>query len=205
MAETRDAMKLPGILSALLCLAPELPVVAERAGVSEHFCACTQHKKFIPSRAISRPPATPAGISGLSFDLPADVQLEPVPRPVAHDGRIQMLQLAGPPPAYAAVSIFAVPLRAKTAPDAKAILRKALDQELFYGVEELHGLSKTTLAGRLFYFYETRRGAEQHMAFAGQPRRLCGSNGGGGEQREDGQRARVGIPAIDVRCVLQSS
>ena len=62
--------------------------------------------------------------------------------------------------------IFAFPLRAKPSLDAKVILRKALDQELFYGVEELHGLSKTTLAGHLFYFYETRRGADQHMALA---------------------------------------
>ena len=40
------------------------------------------------------------------------------------------------------------------------------DQELFVGVEEIHGLCKTTLAGRQFYFYETRRGIEQHIAMA---------------------------------------
>ena len=50
--------------------------------------------------------------------------------------------------------------------DAKAVLRKALDQELFRGVEELRGLSKTMLAGHQFYFYETRRGIEQHMLAA---------------------------------------
>jgi hypothetical protein len=43
------------------------------------------------------------------------------------------------------------------------VLRKALDQELFRGVEELRGLSKTTLGGHQFYFYETRRGIDQHM------------------------------------------
>ena len=50
--------------------------------------------------------------------------------------------------------------------DAKAVLRKALDQELFRGVEELRGLSKTMLAGHQFYFYETRRGIDQHMLAA---------------------------------------
>ena len=64
------------------------------------------------------------------------------------------------------MSIFALPLRAKPSTDAKVVLRKALDQELFYGVEELHGLSKTMLDGHQFYFYETRRGADQHMALA---------------------------------------
>src|SRR5208337_5297623 len=103
---------------------------------------------------------------GFAVTLPPDVRLEPVPQPVTRDGRIQVLQLAGPPPAYATVSIVAFRLRGKTAPDAKAILHKALEQELFYGVQELHGLSKISLSGHLFYFYETRRGADQHMALA---------------------------------------
>lgn len=102
---------------------------------------------------------------GFVFDLPPDAQLEPVPQPAAGDSRIQMLQLGGPPPAYAAVSIFALPMRARTT-DAKLVLHKALDQEILYGVEQLHGFSKTTLAGHQFYFYETRRGADQHMMLA---------------------------------------
>ena len=40
--------------------------------------------------------------------------------------------------------------------DAKTLLRNQLDQELFVGVEELHGIGKTTVGGRPFYYYETR-------------------------------------------------
>ena len=97
------------------------------------------------------------------MDLPADARLLPIPEPVAPDGRIQLLQLGGPAPADATVSIAALPPAGRGALDAKAVLRKALDQELYRGVEELRGLSKTTLAGRQFYFFETRRGIDQHM------------------------------------------
>ena len=103
---------------------------------------------------------------GFAFDFPADVRLRPVPQPVARDGRIQILQLAGPPPSYAVVSIVAFPPHSRAAVDAKLVLRKALDQELLFGVEELHGLSKIALDGHQFYFYETRRGVDQHMALA---------------------------------------
>ena len=103
---------------------------------------------------------------GFSFDLPTGAHLEPIPKPVATDGRIQLLELGGPPPADAAVSIVALPPRGSEALDAKTMLRKALDQELFRGVEELRALSKTTLAGHQFYFYETRRGIDQHMLAA---------------------------------------
>src|ERR1039457_6474530 len=103
---------------------------------------------------------------GFSFDLPVGAHLEPIPEPVATDGRIQLLELGGPPPADAAVSIVALPPRGSEALDAKTMLRKALDQELFRGVEELRALSKTTLAGHQFYFYETRRGIDQHMLAA---------------------------------------
>jgi hypothetical protein len=103
---------------------------------------------------------------GFALDLPSDLQLEPVPQPVPRDGRIQILQLGGPPPTYATVSIVAFSMHGKLALDAKGILRRALDQELAMGVEELHGLSRTTLAGHLFYSYETRRGGDQHLALA---------------------------------------
>jgi hypothetical protein len=103
---------------------------------------------------------------GFAFDLPPDLQLEPVPQPVPRDGRIQILQLGGPPPTYATVSIVAFSMHGKLALDAKGILRRALDQELAMGVQELHGLSRNTLAGHLFYSYETRRGGDQHLALA---------------------------------------
>ena len=97
------------------------------------------------------------GFFGFSFELPADAHLEPISQPVADDGRIQLLKLGGPPPADAAVSIVAFPPRSQEAPEAKALLRNALDQELFRGVEELRALSKTMLAGHQFYFYEIGR------------------------------------------------
>jgi hypothetical protein len=100
---------------------------------------------------------------GFSLDLPSAAHLLPIPEPVASDGRIQLLQLGGPAPADASVSIAALPAAGRVALDAKAVLRKTLDQELFRGVEELRGLSKTMLAGHQFYFYETRRGIDQHM------------------------------------------
>jgi len=100
---------------------------------------------------------------GFAFDFPSDLQLRAVPQPVPRDGRIQLLQLGGPPPTYASVSIIAFPLHGKLALDAKGILRRALDQEQNIGVEQLHGLSKTTLDDHVFYSYETRRGGDQHL------------------------------------------
>ncbi len=158
-------MKLPGVLSALLCSLLSSPLLLSGQAPASTSPPATAQDAYPDQGYLSSTRYT-SRYFGFAFDLPADVQLEPVPRPVARDGRIQMLQLAGPPPAYAAVSIFALPLRAKSTTDAKLILRKALDQELFIGVEELHGLAKVTLAGHLFYFYETRRGADQHMALA---------------------------------------
>ncbi len=105
------------------------------------------------------------GFFGFSLELPAAAHLEAVAEPVAHDERIQLLELGGPAPLNAEISIAAFPPR-REAPDARTRLRKALDQELFRGVEELRGLSKTMLAGHLFYFYETRRGIDQHMLAA---------------------------------------
>src|ERR1019366_5197824 len=98
-----------------------------------------------PEQAYLSPTRYTNGFFGFSFELPADAHLEPIPQPVAADGRIQLLELGAPPPADAEVSIVAVPPHGREAVDAKALLRKSLDQELFRGVEELRGLSKTTL------------------------------------------------------------
>src|ERR1019366_5579092 len=119
-----------------------------------------------PEQAYLSPARYTNGFFGFSFELPADAHLEPISQPVADDGRIQLLKLGGPPPADAAVTIVAYPPRSQEAPEAKALLRNALDQELFRGVEELRALSKTMLAGHQFYFYETRRGIDQHMLAA---------------------------------------
>src|ERR1017187_8218917 len=106
------------------------------------------------------------GYFGFSFELPADAHLAAISQSVADDGRIQLLKLGGPPPADAVVSIVAFPPRSQEAAEAKALLGKALDQELFRGVEELRALSKTMLAGHQFYFYETRHGIDEHMLAA---------------------------------------
>ena len=156
-------MKLPGVLSVLLgsCLSCPLLLSGQAPPATPAAQQVYPDQGYLsPTRYVNR-------YFGFAFDFPPDVKLDPVPQPVARDGRIQMLQLGGPPPEYPSVSIVAFPVRVKpTVVDAKAILRKGLDQELMYGVEELHGLSKTTLAGHQFFFYETRRGGDQHIALA---------------------------------------
>ena len=156
-------MKLRSILSALLGSFLSCPLLLSGQAVPTSPAA----QQVYPDQGYLSSTRYINRYFGFAFDLPPDVKLEPVPQPVARDGRIQMLQLAGPAPEYPAVSIVAFPLRTKpTVVDAKSILRKGLDQELYLGVEELHGLSKTTLAGHQFFFYETRRGGDQHMALA---------------------------------------
>jgi len=101
-----------------------------------------------------------------SFDFPSGLPLQPIALPAARDGSIPLLELAGPPPADAEISISAIPTASGKDQDAKTFLRAALDQELYRGVEELRGLSKYTLAGHQFYFFQTRRGIEQHFLLA---------------------------------------
>lgn len=103
---------------------------------------------------------------GFSFDFPADARLAPQPEPASRDGSIPLLDLAGPPPADAEIAIAAIPTGGVKGNDAKLFLREALDQELYRGVEELHGLSRASLSGHQFYYFETRRGIEQHMLLA---------------------------------------
>jgi hypothetical protein len=161
----RDAMKVSGVLSALLCSILGCPLWLG-AQTSEATSAPTKVPEVYPDEGYLSPTRYVNRYFGFAFDIPSDLQLEPVPQQVPHDGRIQILQLGGPAPTYATVSIIAFPLHSKLALDAKGILRRALDQELYMGVEELHGLSKATLDGHLFYTYETRRGGDQHEALA---------------------------------------
>jgi hypothetical protein len=132
------------------------------AGESKAATSAAQH---YPEEAYLSATRYTNGFFGFSLELPADAHLDPVAEPVAHDERIQLLELGGPAPVNAEISIVAFPPR-REGPDAKTRLRKALDQELFRGVEELRGLSKTMLAEHPFYFYETRRGIDQHMLAA---------------------------------------
>jgi hypothetical protein len=101
-----------------------------------------------------------------AFDFPPAAHLQAIPQSAARDGSLQMLELGGPPPVDAEISIIAVPITTGNNQDAKAFLRYALDQELLRGVEEPRPLSKIELSGHLFYFFETRRGVEQHMLLA---------------------------------------
>ncbi len=101
-----------------------------------------------------------------SFELPQSAELRPMPEPVARDGSIQLLELDGPPPADAEISIAAIPTASGSKQDAKTLLRYELDQELYRGVEELRGLSKANFGGHQFYLFETRRGLEQHVVLA---------------------------------------
>jgi hypothetical protein len=103
---------------------------------------------------------------GFEFDLPAEARLASVPMPATRDRRIQLLELIGPAPQYAAISVFAYEYKGKNWTDAKGILRHELDQDLYTGVEELHGLSKSTIDGHQFYYFETRKGVAQHEEFA---------------------------------------
>jgi len=103
---------------------------------------------------------------GFGFDLPADAHLQPVHRPVAPDGHFQLLDVDGPPPQHAEIQITAYLKRDKSDVDAKRMLRRELDTELFYGVEELRGLSKTTIAKHQFFCYHTRRGIDEHVLLA---------------------------------------
>ncbi len=103
---------------------------------------------------------------GFEFDLPAEARLAPVPMPATHDRRIQLLTLVGPSPQHAGISLFAYEYKGKNWTDAKGILRHELDQDLYTGVEELHGLSKSTIDGHQFYYFETRKGVAQHEELA---------------------------------------
>ena len=112
-----------------------------------------------PQRYVSR-------YFGFAFDLPPDAHWRPVHNPVASDGHLQLLELAGPSPQRAVISVTAYARRDKNDPDAKQMLRRELDNELFYGVEELRGLSKTTIAKHQFFLYRTRRGIDEHLLLA---------------------------------------
>jgi len=103
---------------------------------------------------------------GFSLELPADAHLHAQAVPAARDGSVPLLEVMGPAPADAEIAISAFPSGGGKNDDAKLLLRQALDQELYRGVEELRGLSKASFSGHQFYLFETRRGIEQHMLLA---------------------------------------
>lgn len=103
---------------------------------------------------------------GFEISFPENMGLKPVPQPASTDNRTLLLELTGVAPGHAGISIAAYEYKNKNYTDAKSLLRRQLDQELFYGVQELHGISKTSVGGRQFYYYETRRGVDQHVVVA---------------------------------------
>ena len=128
--------------------------------------ADTEHVGPGPEDALLSPSCYVNTYFGFRLDFPADARLKPIAVPATSDRRIQLLEMVGPSPEYAAVSISAYEYKNKNYTDAKGILRRQLDQELFVGVEELHGVSKISIDNHPFYYFETRRGAEQHMELA---------------------------------------
>ncbi len=105
---------------------------------------------------------------GFTFRLPEAAALHLVPMPSATDRRIQLLEMAGSTAEHGGITLNAYEYKNKNYSDAKSLLRTWLDQELFVGVEELHGIGKTTVGDRPFYYFETRRGIDQHVVLAGQ-------------------------------------
>lgn len=105
---------------------------------------------------------------GFAFDFPDAASLKVVPMPASMDRRIQLLEMAGPTAEHGGITLSAYECKTKNYSDAKTLLRNQLDQELFVGVEELHGIGKTSVGGRPFFYYETRRGIDQHIVLAGE-------------------------------------
>lgn len=103
---------------------------------------------------------------GFEFGFPPQAGLKPIPTTSPLDRRTELLEMLGPAPQHALVSICAFEYKGKNWTDAKGILRRDLDQELFTGVEELHGLSKATIDGHQFYYFETRKALAQHVELA---------------------------------------
>ena len=128
--------------------------------------ADSEHVGPGPEDALLSPACYVNTYFGFKLDFPSDAKLKAIAVPATADRRIQLLEMVGAPPEYAAVSISAYEYKNKNYTDAKGILRRQLDQELFVGVEELHGVSKMSIGNHPFYYFETRRGAEQHMELA---------------------------------------
>ncbi len=102
---------------------------------------------------------------GFSIDLPADAALRPIPSSTPMDGSIALLETVGSPAHRSVMAISAYPSGAQ-GPNARLLLRRELDAELTIGVEELHALAKTSIAGHPFFYYETRHGIDQHAIYA---------------------------------------
>ena len=159
-------MRIPTKLCALFCfgLSGMISLTAQTSSSGAPAVATSQSS--YPEQAYLSASRYVSQYFDFSFELPPGLHLQPIPQAAARDGSIQLLELAGPPPLDAEISISATPTASGKNQDAKTLLRYALDQELYRGVEELRGLSKTSFAGHEFYLFETRRGIEQHFLLA---------------------------------------
>jgi hypothetical protein len=144
------------VLCAAVCLAAQTNSTAPAASPAADDSSYPEKAYLSPDRYTNE-------YFGFTFELPPDVHLRPQSLPASRNGNIQVLELAGPPPADAEITIIAIPTASGNKQDAKAYLREELNQELYRGVEELRGLSKANLAQHQFFLYETRRGIDQHM------------------------------------------
>lgn len=105
---------------------------------------------------------------GFEVDLPEGLGLRPVAMPSSLNRRIQLLDEIGSGGKFAVVSLSVYEYKNKNYTDAKSLLRRELDQEIFGGIEQVHGVAKTTCGSRPFFYYEARKGTEQHVMFAGE-------------------------------------
>ncbi len=159
-------MRIPTKLCALLCfvLSGMISLTAQTSPSAAP--AVTSSQSSYPEQAYLSASRYVSQYFDFSLNLPRELRLQPIPQAAARDGSIQLLELGGPPPLDAEISICAIPTAGGKNQDAKTLLRYALDQELYRGVEELRGLSKSSFAGHEFYSFETRRGIEQHFVLA---------------------------------------
>jgi hypothetical protein len=149
----------------LLMLGGVVSLAAQSSAPASQPVAPTPDSTY-PEKAHLSPDRYTNEYFDFSFQLPADARLRPISLPASRNGNIQILELGGPPPADAAISIAAIPMASGNKQSAKTYLRESLDQELYRGVEELRGLSKANFAQHQFFLFETRRGIEQHVILA---------------------------------------
>lgn len=149
----------------LLMLGGALSLAAQSSAPALQPVAPTPDSTY-PEKAHLSPDRYTNEYFDFSFQIPADARLRPISLPASRNGNIQILELGGPPPADAEISIAAIPMASGNKQSAKTYLRESLDQELYRGVEELRGLSKANFAQHQFFLFETRRGIEQHVILA---------------------------------------
>ena len=156
------------LLVALICVVGCIWVVAQSQPQPPPTPVSSPVSGQNPEDAYLSPTAYANAYFGFEFEFPADAKLKPIAMPTSMDRRIQLLEMIGGAPQHAVVSISAYEYKNKNYTDAKGILRRELDQDLFVGVEELHGMAKTTIGGHQFYYFEVRRGVEQFTELAGE-------------------------------------